>query len=297
MKGVAVERTGALVEANLLKGGSIELTFAAAPWDPRHESCYVRLSCPDVSCLSHPFSIFSRDELVALGPKASEKSSSTVSILLRSKGPFAEGLKNVLFPSHDLNLQDDSVDVDTECQAQAYPEMQLDSYYAGTFSWVDRAIDIHDEILIVAGGVGIVPFLHFLPALRQRIHQEVDDIRGSGETHCVGPSRVHLHWYCREAGLASYIWHNYLLPHAVEAWEADSTCRGRLMIHLHLTSVKPSLLAQDGEKILANAHDSALVEKRTYDTVTRPVRDARFMQSLGLRLILPGFLMAAGTLL
>ncbi|KAL7537624.1 hypothetical protein ACHAWF_005853, partial [Thalassiosira exigua] len=292
-KGDANEPKGALVEANLLEGGSIELIFAAAPWGLRHESSYARLSCPDASCVSHPFSTFTRDELVATESEALEsRPSSTVSILLRSKGPFAESMKKVLFPSREPG---DSLDIDNERQArQACPEMQLDSYYAGTVGWVDRAIEIHDEILIVAGGVGIAPFLHFLPALRKRIHVAVED--SSSESHRVGPRTIHLHWYCREVDLASYVERKYLLPHVRDAWEGDPACRGRLKIHLHLTSLKPSFEAHDGEnKILANAYDTGSVKKRTFDTATRPVGDAWFMQSLGLRLILPGFLMAAGT--
>jgi len=320
--GVA-EESSALVEANLIQGGSIELTFATTSEDQRHESSYVKVFFPEVSLVSHPFSTFSRASLVNAGCNG-PSSSTTKSILLRSKGPFTKGLKKALFPDRssasasDLHLIPENDD--GECAFPPTPEaqvgdplpalssshhkIQFDSYYAGSFDWIGRAMASHDEILIIAGGVGIVPFLDFLPSLQRRIQTE-HECRSEQclevENPVTGPKRIHLHWYCREVGLASYIWHKYLHPQVHKAWENNSACQDRLKIHIHLTSLKPSSsMLETGEILLASIPDLGVAEKidvgvhQQQDTI-RPVQDARFMQSMGLRLLGPGLLVVIST--
>lgn len=293
---------GALMEANLLRGGSIELTFAVAPGDPRHENRFVRVLCPSASSVYHPFSTFSRDDLAGDGDP-----SMTASILLRSKGPFTEGLKEALFsteasPGVSIAIGDAECPFAPAHDPRVHPapassrheEIQFDSYYAGSYDWVDRAISYHDEIMILAGGVGIVPFLEFLPALQRRIQAQETSRPDASHT---GPDRVHLHWYCREVGLASHVWHKRLRPHLQGAWENDPACRGRLRVHLHLTSLNSESSLKE-EDALENLINSGSIETRTYNAGgRRPVRDARFAQSRALRLLLPGFLVVAGTVL
>lgn len=320
--GVA-EESSALMEANLIQGGSIELTFATTSDDQRHESSYVKVFFPEVSLVSHPFSTFSRTSFVNAGCDG-PSSSTTRSILLRSEGPFTKGLKEALFLDRSSALTSDlrliPENDDGECDFPLTPEaqvadplpalssshhkIQFDSYYAGSFDWIDRAMESHDEILIIAGGVGIVPFLDFLPALQRRIQTKQEFYSEQClevETPTTGPNRIHLNWYCRDAGLASYIWHNYLHPHIHEAWENNPACQGRLKIHIHLTSLKPSSsVLETGESLLVNIHDLGVAEKIDFgvhqqqDTI-RPVQDARFMQSMGLRLLGPGLIMVTGT--
>mmetsp|Transcript_11168 Transcript_11168/g.20977 ORF Transcript_11168/g.20977 Transcript_11168/m.20977 type:complete len:712 (+) Transcript_11168:1145-3280(+) len=289
------EKSSALVEAKLIEGGSIELTFATTPDEQRHENCYVRVYCPGVSSISHPFSIFSRRDLESNTKNEDEGSTSvTRSILLRAKGPFTDELTKFLFPNRAGGGAAESRLVSTNPSSEEMPSMhhkiQFDSFYAGSFDWVDRAIASHDKIMILAGGVGIVPFLEFLPALQRRIvsARQCDRTLES----------IDLHWYCREVGLASHVLCNYLKPHVQEAWESNPACRGMLRIHVHLTK---SPEGEDALKIISN---SGLIENRNYasgdgesqQAAIHLVQDARFTQSLGLRLGLPGILMIVGTL-
>jgi hypothetical protein len=315
-----------LVEANLIQGGSIELIFAATPRDYlRHESRFARILCPAVSPLSHPFSIFSHHDLLQAevdnAMNADNSSPATISILLRPTGPFTKRLTKVLFETDTEESTDDVEDqFDSISRPLVAPPsrcmMQVDSYYAGSFNWIDRAMKSHDEILLVAGGVGIVPFLEFLPSLQQRIKIDTASIRSTcgslvdGDTLLesnnilCGPSRIHVHWYCREIGLASYIWNNYLSHHVEEAWEANLACQGRLKIHLHLTSLTPTSSSgtRGSEEILRSTHNAGLVKKQTYSAdiqqdAFRPVQDASFTQIWWLRVFFPGILMIAGTIL
>ena len=330
-----------LVEAKLIQGGSLELTFATRLSDRRrHENRFVRLSCPSVSPLSHPFSVFSRGDFCGdAGNNAS--SMETVSVLLRPTGPFTTRLTKLLFPdryssesravngntvqasrssSHDVEHhtldQQNILEAAILVAPSPPPLIQVDSYYAGSFDWVSKAMLSHDQILLVAGGVGIVPFLEFLPSLQQRIQTDTesftcsDTATGAIDGSLVeallasnakyGPEQIHLHWYCREIGLASHVWNNYLHPHIQDTWENNPTCQGRLKVHLHLTSVSTrsgTPLSEGAHEVFDSAPNSGLVDKHTYTTDARPVRDARFTQSRYLALLFPGLIMLTGTIL
>ena len=347
-----------LVEANWIQGGSIELTFAVTD-SPRHESRFVRLSHPSISSLSHPFSVFSHQHLTINAIDAQDddhhSSSKTLSILFRPTGPFTQGLKKVLFPNYTQDTDEtDPQQASNDSESFMVPlssmsrhhMLQFDSFYAGTFDWIDNAMVSHDEILLVAGGVGIAPFLEFLPTLQQRIESDTASAAAAvdnpvllsatatdgrynavarNETTLldshnaaaaqIGPNRIHLHWYCREVGLASYVWYNHLRHHVENAWENSPACKGRLMIHLHLTSLSATIATttsssspatEGGEELLKATPNTGLVMKRTYnnttgqqqqDSIIHPVQDVRFIQTWWIGLMLPGTLMVAGTII
>ena len=311
-----------LVEANLIQGGSIELTFATTKDRHRHESRFARVICPSVSPLSHPFSIFSRQELMNFEADTmgdNDSSLATISMLLRPTGPFTKKLTKVLFPNHHANstqetsresaeeLFDSLMSVPLIAQPSDHM-IQIDSYYAGSFGWVDKAMKSHSDILLVAGGVGIVPFLEFLPSLQQRIQMDAAAAVAAGEGTAIdsevllesdtqfGPKQVHLHWYCREVGLASYVWNHHLRRHVEDAWESNPACQGRLKIHFHLTSLNTEV--EGGEEILTSFPNSGVMDKHlTQEAAIRPVQDAQFTQFPLLGLLLPGIIMAGGTIL
>ena len=300
-----------LVEANLIEGGSLELVFATKQGDfPRHENRFARILCPAVSPLSHPFSTFSQQDLKQA---SSDDAMNTISVLLRPSGSFTENLTKKLFPNY---RNDETTNQESTDDSMSRPligtslpcTIQVDSYYAGSFHWVDRAMKSHDEILLVAGGVGIVPFLEFLPSLQQRIKMDTASIHATGssleinesllESNIVcGPRRVHLHWYCREIGLASYVWNKYLSRHVEEAWEGNPYCQSRLRVHLHLTSMNPT-----SASVSSIHHNSGLIQKESYSSVdqqgmTHRVKDPKFTQTWWVGLFFPGSLMIAGTIL
>jgi len=118
------------------------------------------------------------------------------------------------------------------------------------------------------------------------------------EGNCFGPSKIIVHWYCREIGLASYVWNSFLRKHVNESWEKNSECKGKLQLHIHLTA---SNAVTGGEEILGTISDKGLVKKQTYPIdpviVRSVVQDAHFTQSLWLGLLLPGSLIIGGTIL
>ncbi len=315
-----------LVEANLIQGGSIELVFATIEERDRHESRFAKIYCPSVSPLSHPFSVFSRSDLghqldgVGNDDDSSSSLVTTLSILLKPTGQFTEGLTKVLFSNDDAddnesNLSEPLVASTSFLNTSSLPpDVQFDSYYAASFDWIDHAMESHDEILLIAGGVGIVPFLEFLPNLAQRIDADStnaastttrsQDMHSEGTNiHQVGPRFVHLHWYCREIGLASYVFHNHLRNHIEHAWESNAACQGRLKIHIHLTSLSAGTDPSSGsdvrggeQGILLSVANSGLQKKQIFAGKMSPAHDAPFTQSWRLGLLLPGSLMLVGTM-
>jgi len=287
-----------LVEANLIQGGPLELTFATTSNSKRHENAYVRVYYPETS-VSHPFSTFSRDNLIN-NADHSDGASTTLTILLRSEGPFTEGLKLALFPNENVDTEKDSTlianpqgDVSSVSSSLfVLNKIQFDSYYAGSFDWSNSAMS-HDEILLVAGGVGIVPFLEFLPSLQRLIASQ--NIDGQG------PKSITLHWYCRQVGLVSHIMKKYLFPHIEHTWQNNPLCHGRLKMHVHLTSL-PLDESFGGIDLILNTTPDVELAKKTISFTTadrenqRPVQEVRYMQSLGLRLLMPVLFISFGTL-
>jgi len=216
-----------LTEAKLIGDGVIELTFATSAQDEeRHENRFVKVAIQNKygSLVSHPFSIFSRYNLT----DQMTVTKNTATILMRSAGPFSLAIKEALFPADEPNAS-----------SNQRPVLEIDSFYAGSFHWVHHAMKSHDEILLVAGGVGIVPFLEFLPALQRQIMMQSPSndlmLNEIGDAARIGPDKIHLHWYCRDVGLASHVWTTYLKPYSTTTWEGHHACEGRLKIHVHLT--------------------------------------------------------------
>ena len=302
--------SGPLMAANLIKDGSVELVFATKKEEiPRHESRYVKLSHPSISPISHPFSVFSREDLMGNGNDEDGSSLATLSILLRPNGSFTQGVIQELFPSQRTDAEESAPAlVSASSSPSSHIMLHFESFYAGCFDWVNSAMKFHDEITLVAGGVGISPFLEFLPSLQQRIardsavlaEDDTQEVLIESNDSRFGPRHIILHWYCRELCMASHIWHTYLCHH-VKAWENNAACRSRLKIQLHLTSFKTP--EEGHEDVLTTIPKENLVMQQTYPIAGEshgrisPARDAYFTQSWLYALLVPGSIMVIGTIL
>lgn len=100
----------------------------------------------------------------------------TLSILLRPNGSFTQGLIEELLPSQRAD-QGEAV---SALISSSHLMLQFDPIYAGCFDWVNSAMAFHDEIMLVAGGVGIAPFLEFLPSLQRRIAKDSTNLAEDG---------------------------------------------------------------------------------------------------------------------
>jgi len=145
-------------------------TVACAIVENKQAAPYVRICVPEISLLWHPFT-------VATTPHDKD---SKLKILFRRYGYFTTTLINRL-----------------KEQKRPLPIILVDGYYFGP-DWVTAALH-HDEVLIVAGGIGITPFLSMIRMLHDKIislgHSE-DSIR---------LEKISLHWFCRDEGLIRHV--------------------------------------------------------------------------------------------
>jgi Ferric reductase NAD binding domain/FAD-binding domain len=157
---------------------------------------YVQLRAPDISPISHPFTI----NRVPHRPH--------LRILLRAQGRFTRRLSDALRTSSN----------DGDCFAndqRLYPRIFLDGYHGA-----ERLLDVmhHDRLVIIAGGIGITPYLSLLQYL-------VVAPPPKNRTRTVV-----LHWCCRDESLIAYVEREYFSHLAFET-DSPSPCRMRIIIH------------------------------------------------------------------
>jgi predicted ferric reductase/cbb3-type cytochrome oxidase subunit 3 len=134
---------------------------------------YIKLGAPQVSSVQHPFTINrvpeSKDEL---------------RIIFRVMGNFTAHLRDRL-----INPVNDSL-----------PIITIDGFH-GPQNRINQALR-HDVVVIVAGGIGITPYL----SLIQDVHNFITSVESAVTKEVI------LHWICREQSLIDYAVHNYFKP-------------------------------------------------------------------------------------
>ena len=123
--------------------GCAEIVFrqssSASTVERKQPAPYIRICVPELGLIWHPFSVAS----VYDDDKRNE-----FRILFRQQGQFTRSLYQ--------RLQN----------KERPPSILVDAYYFGS-NWMQDALQ-HDTVMIVAGGVGIVPFLSLLHRLYER---------------------------------------------------------------------------------------------------------------------------------
>jgi predicted ferric reductase len=131
---------------------------------------YVRLYCPELSGVAHPFSI-----------NAVPGQANQLRILFRSTGPFTTRLAHALSSNTTFRMP-----------------IGLDGFHGSPSR--TRQVLQHDTVVLVAGGIGITPYLTLL----HRVHAALCIAQGTSTT-----KTVILHWICRDASLIQYVKHAY----------------------------------------------------------------------------------------
>ncbi len=221
-----------------------------------------KICVPEISSIWHPFSvIFGKDGKVAL--------------LIRPVGTFTTNLSNRLLPS-DISgtVPEGSLDSRHSQDVEAKeannllpaPKVLVDGFYPAEYRWHERILHHHDSVLLLAGGVGIVPFLTLLPRL-------IEELTTShpGKT----PLRhLALHWYCREAGLVKFVNEKYHLKDLFDSTqvngslsvgdESEDPMQIHLKCYIHITSRRAGENDADGSESFQNcAHADFVVDAVT----------------------------------
>jgi predicted ferric reductase len=157
---------------------------------------YVKLHAPEFSPVSHPFT-------VVAGPAHD----GTIQIMFRQIGVFTHALGSALAQTVTESAQPDATDGPQSCfslSAPCLPIVRLDGFHGG----VDRVHQMlhHDQVVLVAGGIGITPMLTLISRL----------IADDASSDSLSPlTSVTLHWICRDAALVRYVKERYF-----DAWTA-----------------------------------------------------------------------------
>jgi ferredoxin-NADP reductase len=189
----------------------VSLTFEAtdAAWRRFSPGMHVHLLVPEISNLSHPFSV----NRVILHPSKSKATLATLEdstlchknnndpqqlrIIFRVSGPFTKQLATRLtstmrFPS-------------------LRPRIQLQGYY-GNSDHVAQVLQ-HDVVIIIAGGIGITAYLSLLEELTSIIISDNEQLSRDHEpVTSMVTKKIVLHWMCREPALVNFIHKEYFQP-------------------------------------------------------------------------------------
>ncbi|CAB9526494.1 NADPH oxidase 4 [Seminavis robusta] len=138
---------------------------------------YIQLLAPDVSTISHPFTI-------NLVPARHDQ----LRIIFKATGNFTLQLSQSLQPQQP--------------PSSSLPPIFLDGFL-GSPSRVREVLQ-HDVATMVAGGIGITPYLTLL--------HHVHDLLAQAPLNTFATKRIVLLWICRDASLVEYVQREYFQP-------------------------------------------------------------------------------------
>lgn len=179
---------------------------------------YVKLSCPEISSLAkHPFTINTV-------PERSSKvdNRNVLAVHFHVSGNFTSQLARRLL-------------------SPAVPSIYMNGFM-GPMNRLDQVFQ-HDVAVIVAGGIGITPYLSLLHEL-VKVTSQVSDDHVADDSHIEKELHhvVVLHWMCREDSFIDYVRQKYfqpLLEHGEQrngAGDSHETTSLDLRIVIHKTS-------------------------------------------------------------
>ena len=183
--GVKLSKTTFIRNSNKCVEMIFPKSHAAHLMETAYSGPYVRICVPELSLMWHPFTVAS-----------SFDDPSKLKLLFRVYGPFTNKLYNRLEMCE--NAEDEKL--------RLPPTILIDGYY-GSQDWASQAMK-HDSVLMVAGGIGITPFLSMIATLHAAISncsQTFDKNK-----HKVTTKYVAFHWFCRDEGLIRHVLQHHL---------------------------------------------------------------------------------------
>jgi predicted ferric reductase len=181
----------------------IELWFEALPASAavlsHAPAQYARVCVPSIATIWHPFTVFTSPEDMK-----------TVRMMFRATGPWTKSLAQQILQT-----------------STSLPTIVVDGFYGGP-DRISQALG-HDAVVMIAGGIGITPYLSFLPML-------CTSLKG---LELPRTRKVTLHWICREEGLIQYVTRHYF-AHVIDQATRFTNARLEIKIVIHHTGVTSS---------------------------------------------------------
>jgi predicted ferric reductase len=236
-----------------VKDSCVSLTIQASvsAMERFRASQYVNILAPEISMISHPFTInivpdghFPNDDDDSDNQTVSMYRTNTyrMQVIIREMGPFTRQLSSRLMDS-SKNL----------------PALCLDGFH-GPPDRLQLALEQHDVIVFVAGGIGITPYLTMLHQMYENLAPsyslEVNAEHAQQQPPRIRPStfsrfslitakypfktrKIVLHWICRDKCLIEYVQRVYFSP-LLRRGSTDKCAAGKFHIQIivHQTSNK-----------------------------------------------------------
>ena len=181
----------------------------------------VKLSYPGSSALSHPFTV----NIIQTSNEAVEGL-----IIFRATGQFTKSLASRLLMESQQKTDEEESTEQQVTKTMSHITVLMDGFYGNERMLYN--ISCHQSVLIVAGGVGITPYLSLLLELMAKRRR----------------TGVHLHWICRDTKLIEYVKEKYISKLG-SACNNDDREGGMIRITLHCTS------RDDAQQSLILTHD------------------------------------------
>lgn len=193
----------------------VSITFEATPATMQryHAGQYAELSYKTVvstgstgSSISHPFTI----NRVPSQPNQ-------LRIIFRLMGSFTNELAHLFMqksPKEEYEL----------------PKLKLDGFH-GSSTRCSQVLQ-HDVAILVAGGIGITPFLSMIYGVIHTLHQQHRQQNDKVQTIT---QEVWLHWICRDTKLIEYVQEEYFDPLLELVNDNSSTGKFKMGIIVHRT--------------------------------------------------------------
>eukprot|EP00934_Nitzschia_sp_Nitz4_P006911 Nitzschia sp. Nitz4//scaffold373_size14178//11733//14141//NITZ4_008955-RA/size14178-processed-gene-0.3-mRNA-1//1//CDS//3329549610//6901//frame0 len=242
----------------------LELEFCAEPRIATQKTkphVFIKLCVPEISSQWHPFST-----IVFLPKNAANCSSEDlqpkVRVLFRATGPFTKSLSQRLSRTSE---DQSSSPVGQSTTNHVSTNVLVDAFYPEGQGWMEAITHgQHDSAVMIAGGVGIVPFLSLIPDILSERREENNPHDPENELQSIlctsEKKKLVLHWYCREPGLARYVQEEYFDKWADESHLERSTSRFEVQIEIHITSLSgPS--SGDNEGMVVRVSDVSPTEE------------------------------------
>ena len=174
---------------------------------------YVKLSVPSISGISHPFTV---------NPVLSQnkQESNQMRLIFRATGHFTRSLsKSILDPAASASTE----------RTILAPHMVMDGFY-GQSNLVEKVLG-YDVAVIVAGGVGITPYLSLVSECCSLGGAEASSVDESSIGDLEPPRSIELHWICRDLALVDYVKKEYFAPLTAEGSRRSLSRSIRIVIH------------------------------------------------------------------
>ncbi|KAL3925218.1 MAG: hypothetical protein SGILL_000554 [Bacillariaceae sp.] len=213
---VSIERIDA--DSTQAHRSCVAVTFEAAKdaIELYRPGVYGHLLVPSISQVAHPFTIIPV-------PKHPQR----IRIIFRVSGNFTRTLQRALCTGVGED-EDQNDTVRPSNRLDTLPDMFFSGYCGAGTLW--EKLMRHDACVIVAAGVGITPYLSLFSALQDDNFSGSDGLVREAAPSST-PSKIVLHWVCRDEALIEYCRNQYMNSCLDTASASDAAVSIQVNIH------------------------------------------------------------------